>query len=158
MNVHSYTLFLENLLKYFSFTKECENCWSPSTSSVWTKYLLLSHGISWIPCSIILLKNIPLPLTDWRRGSSISIVSDYGLDDWAIGVRFPAGAKDFSSSLCVQTGSGVHPASRTMGIGDPFPRAKRGRGVTLTTHPYLVPRSRMSRSYISSPPKRHHGM
>jgi hypothetical protein len=29
---------------------------------------------------------------------------------------------------------------------------KRGRGVTLTTHPHLVPRSWMSRSYTSSPP------
>jgi hypothetical protein len=29
---------------------------------------------------------------------------------------------------------------------------KRGRGVTLTTHPHLVPMSRMSRSYTSSPP------
>jgi hypothetical protein len=29
---------------------------------------------------------------------------------------------------------------------------KRGRGVTLTTHPHQVPRSRMSRSYTSSPP------
>jgi hypothetical protein len=27
-------------------------------------------------------------------------VSDYGLDDRAIGVRSPAGAKDFSSNLC----------------------------------------------------------
>jgi hypothetical protein len=33
--------------------------------------------------------------------SAGSIVSDYGLDDRAIGVRSPAGAKDFSSSLCV---------------------------------------------------------
>jgi hypothetical protein len=31
------------------------------------------------------------------------------------------------------------------------------RGVTLTTHPHLVRRSRMTRSYISSPPKRLHG-
>jgi hypothetical protein len=30
---------------------------------------------------------------------------------------------------------------------------KRGRGVMLTTHPHLVPRLRMSRSYISSPPQ-----
>jgi hypothetical protein len=29
---------------------------------------------------------------------------------------------------------------------------KRSRGVTLTTHPHLVPRSIMSRSYTSSPP------
>jgi hypothetical protein len=34
------------------------------------------------------------------RVSSGSIVSDYGLDDRAIGVRSPAGAKDCSSSLC----------------------------------------------------------
>jgi hypothetical protein len=33
-----------------------------------------------------------------------------------------------------------------------FPRVKRGRGVTLTTHPHLVPRSWMSRSYTSSLP------
>jgi hypothetical protein len=85
-------------------------------------------------------------------GSSVSTVPDYGLDDRAFGVRSPAGAKDFSSSLCVQTGSEAHPASCTLGTGGPFPGAKRGRGVTLTTHPHLVPRSRMSRSYTSSPP------
>jgi hypothetical protein len=32
------------------------------------------------------------------------------------------------------------------------PGLKRGRDVTLTAHPHLVPRSRMRRSYISSPP------
>jgi hypothetical protein len=35
--------------------------------------------------------------------------------------------------------------------GDISPGLRRGRGVTLTTHPHLVPRSRMSRSYTSSP-------
>jgi hypothetical protein len=38
------------------------------------------------------------------------------------------------------------------------PGVKRGRGVMLTTHPHLVPRSWMSRSYTSSPPKRLHGV
>jgi hypothetical protein len=33
------------------------------------------------------------------------------------------------------------------------PGVKRDGGVTLTTHPHLVPRSRLSRSYISSPPQ-----
>jgi hypothetical protein len=47
-----------------------------------------------------------------------------GLDDRAIGVRSPAGEKDFSSNLCVQTGSGAHPASSTMGTGGSFPRGK----------------------------------
>jgi hypothetical protein len=82
----------------------------------------------------------------WEPGSSGIIVSDYGLEDRAIEFRSPAGAKDFSCSLCVQTGSGAHPASCTMGTGGSFPEAKRGRGVTLTNHPHLVPRSRMSRS------------
>jgi hypothetical protein len=55
-------------------------------------------------------------------------VSAYGLDDRAIGVRSPAEAKDFSSSLCVQTSSGAHPASCTMGTGDPFSGAKARPG------------------------------
>jgi hypothetical protein len=72
--------------------------------------------------------------------SSGSIVSDYGLDDRAIGVQFPAGSKDFSSNLCVQTGSGAHPASCTMGTGVLSPGVKCDRGVTLTTQElYLLP-------------------
>jgi hypothetical protein len=56
------------------------------------------------------------------------VVSDYGLDDRAIEVRSSAGAKDFSSNLCVQTGSGAHPAFCTMGTGDPFPGGKSAAG------------------------------
>jgi hypothetical protein len=41
------------------------------------------------------------------RGSSVSIVSDYGLGDQAIEIRSPAEAREFISSLCVQTGSGT---------------------------------------------------
>jgi hypothetical protein len=62
------------------------------------------------------------------RVSSGSILSDYGLDDRAIGVRSSAGAKDFSSSLCVQTGSAAHPASYTMGTGGHFPGGKARPG------------------------------
>jgi hypothetical protein len=52
-------------------------------------------------------------------------VSDYGLDDRAIGVRSPAGAKDFSS-----VSSGAHPASCTMGTGGPFPGGKSAAGAS----------------------------
>jgi hypothetical protein len=62
------------------------------------------------------------------RDSSGSIVSDYGLDDRAIGVRFSAEAKDFSSDVCVQTGSEAHPASCPMGTGGPFPGGKARPG------------------------------
>jgi hypothetical protein len=64
-----------------------------------------------------------------------SIVSDYGLDDRAIGVRSPAGIKDFSSILCVQTGSGAHQPPVQWLPGVLSPGVKRGRSVTLTTHP-----------------------
>jgi hypothetical protein len=88
-----------------------------------------------------------------KPGSPVSIVSHYGLDDRVIGVRSQAGVKDFSSNLCVQTGSGAHPASCTVVTGGTFPGVKRGLGVTLTTHPHLVPTSRMSTSCTSSPPQ-----
>jgi hypothetical protein len=65
--------------------------------------------------------------------------------------RSPADAKDFSSGLCVQTSSEAHSASYPMGAGGGFfPRVKRGRGVTLTSDPHLVSRSRM-RSYTPLP-------
>jgi hypothetical protein len=67
-------------------------------------------------------------------------MSDYGLDDRAIGVRSPAGAKGFSSNLCVQTGSGVHPASCTMGTVGPFLGSKARPGRDLTTDPHVVRR------------------
>jgi hypothetical protein len=56
------------------------------------------------------------------------MVSGYGLGDRAIEVRYPAGTKDFSSNLCVQTGSEAHPASYTMGTGGPFPGGKAQPG------------------------------
>jgi hypothetical protein len=46
---------------------------------------------------------------------------------------------DFSSSLCVQTGSEVNPASYPVGTEGPFQGVKRGRGLTLTTYPHPVP-------------------
>ena len=45
----------------------------------------------------------------------------------------------------VQTGSGAHPAPCTMGTAS-FPGVKCGRGVMLTAHPLLVPRSWKSRA------------
>jgi hypothetical protein len=50
------------------------------------------------------------------------------LPNLTLEVRSPAEAKDFSSSLCVHTSSGVHPASCTMGTGSPFPGVKARPG------------------------------
>jgi hypothetical protein len=73
-------------------------------------------------------------------GSSVVIVTDYGLDGPGIESRWGA-----RFSAPVQTGRGAHPASCTMGTGS-FPGIKYGRGVLLTTHPFLVPRSWKSRA------------
>ena len=67
-------------------------------------------------------------------GSSVGIATDYGLDGPGIESRW---GRDFPP---VQTGPGAHPASSTMGTGS-FPGVKCGRGVLLTTHPLLAPRS-----------------
>jgi hypothetical protein len=45
-----------------------------------------------------------------------------------IEARSPVGAKDFSSNLCVQTGSGAHPASCPMGTGGLLPGGKAWLG------------------------------
>jgi hypothetical protein len=85
--------------------------------------------------------------TFWEiRGSSVSIVPG------TTGVRSPTEVEGFSSSLCVQTGSGAHPASCPMGTGGSFPGGKARPGMTLTTHLHLVPRLSMSSSYTSSLP------
>jgi hypothetical protein len=60
-----------------------------------------------------------LQLSKGSRGSSVTIMS--WLRIGRLGVRSPAEAKDFSSNLCVQSGSEAHPASCSMGTGGPFP-------------------------------------
>jgi hypothetical protein len=93
-------------------------------------------------------------LATCEPGSSVSIVSGYGLEDRETEVRFPAETKGFFSQASVSrlalgpTQPPVQWVPRVLSPG-----LKRGRGVTLTTHPHLVPRSRMSRSYTSSPPQ-----
>jgi hypothetical protein len=48
--------------------------------------------------------------------------------DRTAGVRSPTEAENFSNSFCVQTGSGAHPASYTVGTGASFPRGKARPG------------------------------
>jgi hypothetical protein len=92
------------------------------------------------------------------RVSSGSIVSDYGLDDRAIGVRSPAGAKDFSFRLCVQTGSGAHLASCTIGTGGPFPGGKARPGRDTDHSPPCSAEVEYEYELCLLSPKRRHGV
>ena len=56
---------------------------------------------------------------------------------WTVRGSNPGGEEIFRH---VQTGPGAHPASCTMNTGS-FPGVNCGRGVLLTTHPLLPPRS-----------------
>jgi len=67
-------------------------------------------------------------------GSSFGIANELGAGLSGIESRW---GRDFPP---VQTGPGDRPASCKMGTGS-FPGVKCGRGVLLTTHPLLVPRS-----------------
>jgi hypothetical protein len=48
-------------------------------------------------------------------------------------------AEDFSSNPCVQTGSGAHPASYTVGTGGSFPGGKARPGRDADHSPPLLP-------------------
>jgi len=62
------------------------------------------------------------------------VATDYGLDGPGSN---PGRGEIFCPS---RPAPGTHPASCKMGTGS-FPGVKCGRGVLLTTHPFLVPRS-----------------
>jgi hypothetical protein len=152
---HLYSIYAETDSKYFTsecYCGELETPWAGASSLFTLRYLLVSvftfpesrlmcrprlmismlssRGCDGISCNRALHKvtNTVCFLVCLLTLSHLCIVSDYGLDDRAIGVRSPAGAKDFSCSPCVQTGSGAHPASCTMGTGGPFPGGKARPG------------------------------
>jgi hypothetical protein len=79
-------------------------------------------------------------LSSCGPGSSVNIATGYGPDGPGIESRWGA-----RFSAPVEIGPGAHPASCTIGNGS-FPRIKSGRGVTLTSHPLLMPRSRKCRA------------
>jgi hypothetical protein len=97
----------------------------------WWNFGFWCHGVSLIFINVQIFMQ-----AQWR--SSVSMMSDYGLDNWTTGFRSPTETENFFSSLCVQTGSGAHPASCTMGTVSSFPggKARPGRDVRPLTPNY----------------------
>jgi hypothetical protein len=109
----------------------------PSTPEVYENTVSKSPQINHrlisetVQCNYIICFNLQL----WVR--ELSRYSDW-LRAGRSGDRIPVGAR-FSAP--VQTRPGAHPASCTMGTGS-SPGVESGRGMTLTPHPLLVPRSK----------------
>jgi hypothetical protein len=101
--------------------------WNIYNTSACLRKTSMRMELAIIPILIVISKS---------RGSSVSILSGYGLDDRAIGFDPRQGQRIFFPLACVSRPALV-PAQPPVqwGTGGPFPGAKRGRGVTLTTHP-----------------------
>jgi hypothetical protein len=83
-------------------------------------------------------------------------VSDYGLDDRGSIPDRGQGIFLLAPASRLALGPTQPPIQWVLGVLSPG--VKRSRGVTLATHPHLVPRLSMSRSCTSSHPMCLHGM
>jgi hypothetical protein len=106
--LHPHSCLLTELLGSYVYEKQIRKC-----TFIVTKFMRV-FGYWWAGYSS--------RYSDWLRAGRS-------------GDRIPVGAR-FSAS--VQTGSGAHPASCTMGTGS-FPGVRSRRGMMLTHYPLLVP-------------------
>jgi hypothetical protein len=88
------------------------------------------------------------------RDSAVGTATGYELDDRGVGIRVPVGAKLFSSPQHLDRLK-VPPSFLSNGYRGLFPRGERGRGVKLTSHLQLEPRSKNVNLYIQSPIRLH---
>jgi hypothetical protein len=66
-----------------------------------------------------ILNNFRMYFGICEPSGSVTVVSDYGLNDW--GSIPDRGRGFFPSNLCVSTGCGPHPACCAVGTGGSFP-------------------------------------
>ena len=116
------------------------NIWSEKFGTyVFLQNLSAKFKFHWNLIIIIIIIIIIRYLHECGPGSPVGIAIELRAGRSEIESRW---GRDFRP---VQTGPGAHPASCNMGTGS-IPGEKCGRGVLLTTHPILVPRSWKSRA------------
>jgi hypothetical protein len=126
----------ERFRSLFKWLRKRDVMHTTTNSSLLTTLFIRRNSFRYERTHLLVLRSL---------GSSVSLTPD-----WTTGVRSPAEAKGFSSSLCDQTSSEVHPASCSMSTGVLSPAVNRGWDVTLTTHPHLMPRLRIIGSILPS--------
>jgi hypothetical protein len=89
------------------------------------------------------------------RESSVGIVTGYGLDDRGSRIRFPVVAGNFSLHYRVQTGTGAHSASYSVGNGASSLAVKRA-GREDNHSPQSSATINNAWSYTYTPPTRLH--
>ena len=115
-----------------SLTSRCSG-FDHSTDSTSHSFSFMCSYLQHVPC-LHSINNLYLNIIFFRGSGSWLRAGWSGIESrW--GREFPS----------VKTGPGALSNSCTMGIGS-FPGVKCGRGVLLTTHPLLVPRSWKSRA------------
>jgi hypothetical protein len=108
-------------------------------------------------CAVSCVLTFALLLILFRsRDNVVGIATGYRLDKRRVGVQVLAGSRSFSSPRCPDRLLGP-PNLKSRGYRGNFPRGLNGRGVMLTTHFPLVPRSRKS-GFNTHSPIRFHGV
>jgi hypothetical protein len=111
------------------------------------------HNVSrlWKKCTKYSIENIFFPIellinvnnNGGSRDSTVGIATGYWLEDQGVGVRVPVGSRIFSSTYFPERAWGL-PSLVSNGYREIFLR-----GVKLTTHLQIVPRSRKRESIYS---------
>jgi hypothetical protein len=96
-------------------------------------------------------KILPFVIKIKSRDSSVGIALGYGLDDRGFGVRFLAGAGNFSLNHPAQSGSGDHPASYPIGTRGSFLDVKRPGRETDHSPPSSAEAKECVELYLHSP-------
>jgi hypothetical protein len=88
---------------------------------------------------------------DKSRCSAVGIATGYGLENRGVWIQVPVGSRNFSSPLLPRPAlrPTQPPIQRVLGVF--FSWGGSGRGMKLTVHFQLVPRSRKLDLYIHSP-------